>query len=410
MQERLGLRKTMLVSAAMPTAPDPASLIDALADQCVKCGLCLPHCPTYALSREEGESPRGRIALAQALASGRLAATGRTLDHIDGCLGCRACERACPPGVRYGELLVRTRSLIARSRGLSPTLRRLRWMLWRPWRLARGLALLRLLRRSGLATIGEYLGLCPGRDALPTPPPGRVLPSASAGAGAEVILFLGCVARRYDAEVHAAAARLLSACGYRVRIPAVQGCCGAVLAHGGDRDGAAHLGQRLGAALVGDAPVLVSASGCFDGVRQALGSRARDIHSFLAADAAFRALRFQPLAARMALHLPCTLRNVSGGADAVVDLLTRIPGLELLRLPEQGRCCGAAGIQFLERPAQARALRDIVLGDLRATAAGSLCTANIGCRLWLQAGLSTTPSPAPVYHPLEILSRQLETS
>ncbi|HRQ66372.1 MAG TPA: (Fe-S)-binding protein, partial [Xanthomonadaceae bacterium] len=303
--------------------------------------------------REEGESPRGRIALAQALASGVMQADGRALLHLDRCLACRACERVCPPGVHFGELLVQTRVLLARRRGLSATLRRLRWLLRSRRRLALALSGLRLLRRSGLARITEGLGLTPPEDAMPTPPPPSRLHPTGRGARGEVVLFLGCVARRYDAPVHTAALRLLEVSGYRVRIPAAQGCCGAVLAHGGDADGAVRMGQSLGAALAGDAPVLVSASGCFDGVRQALGARARDIHDFLAADPAFAALRWRPLPLRLALHLPCTMQNVSRSADGVVDLLSRIPGLELAHLPRQGRCCGAAGIQFLEQPEQA---------------------------------------------------------
>lgn len=390
----------------MSSPPDPAQHIVELADQCVKCGLCLPHCPTYAASRSEGESPRGRIALAQGLAEGRLAFSGPALEHIDSCLSCRACERVCPPGVRYGVLLQTTRSLITERRGLPILLRRLRWLLRRPRRLDLGLSLLRLLRRTGLGRISERLGLSPGPDVLPTPP-ARTTP-VGGGSGREVVLFLGCVARRYDAEVHAAAVRLLKACGYRVSIPDDQGCCGALFAHAGDLDAATKFGGRLATSLAGDAPVLVSASGCFEGVRQALGPRVRDIHAFLAADSAFQALQFQPLDASLALHLPCTLRNVSGGADAVVDLLARIPSLRLARLPEQGRCCGAAGIQFLQQPRQARALRETVLADLRESAADSLCSANIGCRLWLQAGLSIASSLPPVYHPLQLLARQLD--
>jgi glycolate oxidase iron-sulfur subunit len=410
MQELPSLRKTVIGSFPMPKAPDPAAHIVALADQCVKCGLCLPHCPTYMASREEGESPRGRIALAQALASGAMPASDRALLHLDRCLACRACERVCPPGVRYGELLVRTRDLLARRRGLSATLRRLRWLLRSPRRLALALTGLRFLRRSGLARVTEGMGLTPPADAMPTPPPTLRLQPTGRGASGEVVLFLGCVARRYDTAVHAAALRLLEACGYRVRIPSAQGCCGAVLAHGGDTGGAARMGQALGAILAGDAPVLVSASGCFDGVRQAVGARAQEIHAFLAADPAFAALRWRPLPSRLALHLPCTLHNVSRSADAVFDLLSRIPGLDIARLPQQGRCCGAAGIQFLEQPDQARALRDTVFSDLHSAAAEALCTANIGCRMWLQAGLSGSPAPLPVYHPLELLARQIETA
>jgi glycolate oxidase iron-sulfur subunit len=413
MREGTGLGKSVLGSAAMQPRPDPvpaagpARRIADLADQCVKCGLCLPHCPTYRAGREEGESPRGRIALARALALGELEPTPRALGHLDRCLACRACERACPPGVRFADLLVETRTLLATRRGLPSTVRRLRWLLLRPRMLERALDLLRLLRSSGLARIVQALGLDPGPDSVPTPPPRLHFAFAGPGTRGEVTLFLGCVARRYDAAAHAAAIRLLTAAGYRVRVPDAQGCCGAALAHAGDRTGAQTLTAALARDLAGEGPVLVSASGCLGAVRAALGARVHEIHTFLAADAGVAALRFRRADETLALHLPCTLRYHDGGR-AALDLLGRIPGLQLARLPEQARCCGAAGIQFLAQPSQARALRAELLGDIAAAASTQVATANVGCRLWIEAGLSTTASPPRLYHSLELLARQLD--
>ncbi|HEY9144433.1 MAG TPA: 4Fe-4S dicluster domain-containing protein, partial [Arenimonas sp.] len=101
-----------LARPSPPGAPGAAPLL-ALADQCVQCGLCLPHCPTYQLDRSEAESPRGRIAYVRALASGQIAPGPVGDTHLDHCLGCRRCEAACPAGVRYGELLVGARALQA---------------------------------------------------------------------------------------------------------------------------------------------------------------------------------------------------------------------------------------------------------------------------------------------------------
>src|SRR5579859_3655762 len=88
------------------------------ADKCVKCALCLPHCPTYRVTLDEGESPRGRIALMQGLATGALDATPRLAAHLDHCLACRACEAVCPAEVPYGRLIDSARQVLtSRGRG-----------------------------------------------------------------------------------------------------------------------------------------------------------------------------------------------------------------------------------------------------------------------------------------------------
>src|SRR3954467_2475401 len=97
-------------SGPLTTPVQPDARLLALADQCLMCGLCLPHCPTYRISLDEAESPRGRIALARLIAGGELAAGPGALQHLDQCLACLSCEKVCPSEVRYGEIITRTRA------------------------------------------------------------------------------------------------------------------------------------------------------------------------------------------------------------------------------------------------------------------------------------------------------------
>ena len=221
--------------------------IAALADQCVQCGLCLPTCPTYGLDGNEAESPRGRIAIAAALARGDAEPTEALRIHLDHCLGCLNCERVCPANVKYGELLVETRAMIG------PTKHRPRGLLT----LLKQPTLLRLAARLGGATgmarwkqrLAERLpAQSAWRAALETLPerPDRpqATPTGEASADAiTVALFPGCVASIEDATAEEAAMLLLRTAGYHVvRLPAF--CCGAIDLHGGDMPAADASAER----------------------------------------------------------------------------------------------------------------------------------------------------------------------
>lgn len=409
-------------TAPASTAPDARLL--ALTDQCVMCGLCLPHCPTYRVDAIEAESPRGRIALARALATGSLAPTPSALLHLDQCLGCLSCQKVCPSQVQYEEILVRTRAALTETRpavrGASGLIRR---VLRNPMRLT-------ALARLGAALhAGRWLPLLARllprksiwrRLALTQPASPRAVEWTAAQPDAHprgrVALFRGCVASVLDRDTFAAGQRLLEALGYEVVETTGTYCCGALPRHAGDVAAAQIEATRTRDALqaTGAEVVLVSASGCFGDLRDQVlaggAPRVADINAFLAGDSGLAALRFKPLAKRAALHLPCTQVNVVGEVTAIRALLARIPELGVLTLPEQPRCCGAAGSYFIEHPQIADRLRDEKLDQARALAPDLLLTTNIGCRLHLGNGLRERDATIPVLHPLALLAQQLDNS
>jgi glycolate oxidase iron-sulfur subunit len=396
------------------------------ADRCVKCGLCLPVCPTYRLAAVEAESPRGRVALIQGLLQGDLARGSALERHLDSCLGCRACEAACPSGVRYGALIDGARARLRRPRSVGRRIllalaSRPRWF-GGATALARRLGLHRLAGRLP-GPPGRWLGFVP-----PTPGPDpRSLATAPTGAErGRVGLFLGCVGRSADAEVHRAASRLLGALGYRVICPDGQGCCGAMHRHAGLADRAAQLAAANQRAFGGQglAAILVSATGCGAVLGEEGGPpgggpvegpdgqggratdappRYADLLAFLArADWSGLEPRVTPI--RVAVHLPCSARDAGLSLRDVLGLLARVPGLEAVALDPALGCCGAAGTYVLHHPATADRLREGVLDAVAASGVEVLVTANTGCAMHLRAGLAARGLPIRVAHPVELLA------
>lgn len=387
----------------MPAPPDPAPRatpdppasagLAALADRCVQCGLCLPHCPTYRLDRTEAESPRGRIAYVKAVAQGRIAPTEAGDRHLDHCLGCRRCEPVCPAGVAYGELLIGARTAQFERRKLPVRLRLAGWLLARPPLLG---ALLDLHRVAG-----DWLPSAL-RPALPRPLPLQTLPSPGATTRERVSLFVGCVADRYESATRAALARLLAAAGVAVDLPAGQGCCGAAAAHSGDAATAKTLADANRRAFEGRAAVLCLATGCQDSLARSLAGAAPVEDALSTLDRLAERLAFRPATGRVvALHLPCTQRSVVRSDAALRRLLARVPGLTVIELPDTG-CCGAAGLHQLAEPERAAAFRAPLLDALATSGASELLSANIGCRLHLGDGTTM-----PVRHPVDFLAEYL---
>lgn len=410
----------------------PAAVILAESDHCVACGLCLPRCPTYRQTGRESESPRGRIALARALAEETLQPEKILIGHLDNCLTCRACEAACPSRVAYGRIIDNARALIAQSRGQTRPqgwlrLLDLTTLVTRPERLRRLGRLLRLYQLSGLQTLArrtgllKFTGLAGLEHALPkvtAMKPWREFYPASAHRRGAVALFTGCLASVFDRQTLDAGIAVLTRLGYDVHVPANQGCCGALHQHAGDPAAAAKLAAQNITAF--DLPeveaIIVTASGCGamlaeypllvgDPDGSGFSRKVRDINGFIAE---------LPWTARPAssphnvvVHDPCTLANVVHGRQAPYTLLERIPGVRAVALPDNGFCCGAAGSYQLDHPDMAERLRAAKIEALVQLRPQTLVTSNMSCAIHLAAGARETGLELEVVHPVVLLARYL---
>lgn len=391
----------------------PSQLLD-LADQCVKCGLCLPYCPTYAELSNEGDSPRGRIALIQGWASGQLALTPALEGHLDRCLTCRACEMACPSLVAFGQLMDGTKAArvqmlpawrrvlrLARLKLVSQ--HRLTAPLTRLSRMYQRLGLARLANSLGadrLAGIGPLLRLAGviSNTAKPVAPSTPETP--------DLELFAGCAGGLAQGQAIAAARRLLEAMGLRVRIAKEPGCCGALFRHNGFPSEADM--SRAAWERPPDAPPLVGlASACVAELREgANGLEVFELCHYLDQTLPKDRMAFVPLEGRVLVHEPCSHRNLLKDTSAVYRLLGRIPGLDVEPLTGNAACCGAAGTYFLDQPTMAEALLAPKLASLGERPPQYLVTTNPGCAMHLSAGIREAGLAVQVCHPVELLERQ----
>jgi glycolate oxidase iron-sulfur subunit len=413
----------------------PQSDILKMADQCVMCGLCIPHCPTYALSQEEGESPRGRISLITAVARHQLEADETVRRHLDNCLMCRACETVCPSDVEYGRLMDQARAALGPDTDtVTESSATENWFLdtvlpdrKRTRRLQR---LLRLLQTSGIAAIvkrsglARRLGIANAMSLLPTVPRvpqwQRYYPPVCEKKK-DVALFTGCLGELVQAAEIQATITLFNWLGYGVHVPSSQTCCGALFVHDGKPEQANALYRQNAdtfSALDVDA-IVTLASGCNVALREwqpasgagnagsAWRAQVIDAHSFLARENGLAGHTLSPTTQRVAIHTPCTLRNRRKQPDSVTPLLRQIPGIELIELSASRYCCGAAGSHMLKHAQHARQLREPLINELRDVKPDILVTSNVGCALHLQQGLRDNGENVEVIHPLSLLNRHL---
>ena len=410
------------------TAPDVPDL-DALRG-CVHCGICLPACPTYQVLGEEMDSPRGRLYLIRAAAEGRLELTETFGRHLDLCLGCRACESACPSGVPFGSLLEATRSQFRRRAASESLLSRLIFSVFpEPARLGALLAPLKLYQRSGLQRLVRGSGLLrrfPKLAAmealLPDVPASAPLPERIAARGrsrGRVGLLTGCVQRHLYPRVNHDTARLLGLAGWDVVIPRDQGCCGALDLHAGRLDEMRARARRLAASFPADLDfVVTNAAGCGSAMKEyghwlpddaevaRLAERTRDVSELLV-DAE---LPLGPLNLTATYHDACHLAHGQRIRREPRALLQRIPGLRLIDLPESELCCGSAGIYNLLEPEMADRLLERKLDRIIETGARVVVTANPGCMLQIAKGARARGFDLEVLHPVEVLVRSADNA
>lgn len=410
----------------------------AIIDQCVHCGFCLPVCPTYVLWNEEMDSPRGRIYLMKLASEGTAAVNPSWVSHFDSCLGCMACTTACPSGVDYGKLIEATRAQIERQhqRSLGEKLYRrfIFSMFTRPDRLRLLRWPLRAYQKSGVQTVLRALGvfkLLPKNlrameALLPQLSTNEMTPEVTPAVEPRrrrVGLLLGCVQREFFQDVNAATARVLAAEGCEVVAPEEQSCCGALLVHSGEEQAALALARKTIEAFehAHVETIITNAAGCGSCVKE-YGHLLRDDSQYSAPAAAFaakckdvsevlaelepRAPR-NPLRLRVAFHDSCHLQHAQGVRSQPRALLSRIPGLELLEIPESSICCGSAGIYNLLQPDAANALGDRKAQLIAALQADVVVTGNPGCVMQLQSSLNRIGQTTPVLHTIQLLDASL---
>ena len=408
-----------------------------LIDDCVHCGFCLPHCPTYQNWGEEMDSPRGRIDLMRGLRTGQTPMTPTVAAHFDRCLGCMACVTACPSGVRYDVLIEETRAYVEREyrRGFWDRLHR--WMIFQvfpyPRRLRAMAAFLLVYVWTGMRWLVRHSGvlkLVPSRmrqleELQPAVTLRSVfsrLPARVPAAGERrmrVALVAGCVQRIFNPGVNDATIRVLAAEGCDVIVPRGQGCCGALSMHAGREEEslrfARDLIERFSREPV-DA-VVINAAGCGSHLKdyarlfpddpraREFAAKVRDVNELLAALEP-RALR-RPLQLRVAMHDACHLVHAQRIKAQPRKLLGAIPGLTMVEVPDSEQCCGSAGIYNLVQPESAEQIGQRKVDNVLSTRAELLASANPGCTLQIQKILRERGKRLPAAHPIEILDASI---
>jgi glycolate oxidase iron-sulfur subunit len=411
--------------------------------QCMHCGMCLPTCPTYVTTLHERNSPRGRISLMRAIADGRMEVTQVFGEEMSYCLGCLACQTACPAGVNYAELFETARADAERA-GVLPGVRRRFWravtldfLFMRPGALRRFGRGLRLYQRSGLQAFVRRSGLTrllPAdlRRLEPQAPPvapafsNRLIAPQEAPAGEaryRVALLTGCVQDLVFPGVNRDTADVLLANGCAVDTPPEQPCCGSLHAHNGDVAAAQALARRM-IDLFPPArydAIISNAGGCGSHLRRygpllegdpayreaarAWDARVRDIHEWLV-EIGCREPAAAPFDAPVAVtyHESCHLVHGQRVSRQPRMLLQLLPGVQLVELVESAWCCGSAGIYAIAQPEQAQLLLDRKVGHVRATQADIVATANPGCHLQVARGLREHGVAMRVMHPVSLLA------
>jgi glycolate oxidase iron-sulfur subunit len=416
----------------------------SILQQCMRCGMCLPTCPTYDTTKRERNSPRGRIALMRAIADEELVVTRTFADEMSYCLGCLACQTACPAGVNYAELFETARSDIERS-GINEAPARNFWraltlgFLFRSPRAMRAAGrLTRLYQRSGLETAVRTFGLTMFLPAAlrrlePQTPRMASLFSNGLIAAAEsprgtaryrVALLTGCIQDLVFSDVNRDTADVLLANGCKVDTPALQPCCGSLHAHNGELEQARAQARRMIDLFPPDRydAIITNAGGCGSHLRhyghlleddpryreaaRAWDTRLKDVHEWLI-QIGCRPPSASPFPAPITItyHDSCHLAHGQKITSQPRALLRLLPGVTFTELVESTWCCGSAGVYALTQPAQADALLQRKVGHLKATPASVVATANPGCHLQIARGLRDAGETRDVQHPVSLLAR-----
>jgi len=408
---------------------------------CIHCGMCLPVCPTYALTLREKSSPRGRIQLIKAVADGDLEISQGFVDEMYFCLNCQACMTACPAGVKYGDLVEAARAQIEINGGRRPWKQRLikkfflEYLFTNDRRLKFFARVLRFLKVSGLQGFAKKAGLIRiiskklhDLDELsPTIPAkfsDQIIPEVVEPEGAprgRVGFLTGCVMNLVFPDVNCDSVAVLRHNGYTVVTPRHQSCCGSLHGHNGDLE----TGRKLARQMI-DAfeeaivdYVIVNAAGCSSFMKhydhllaedgayrekaKAFVAKVRDITEFLAQEGMKQPTK--ALGQSVTYHEPCHLLHAQKIKQEPREVLKQIPGVELIPLAESDWCCGSAGIYNVTQFEASMQLLKRKMDNIAATKAQVVATGNPGCMLQLQVGARRFGVEATPEHPVTLLRR-----
>ncbi|CAN1562608.1 GlpC Fe-S oxidoreductase [Fimbriimonadaceae bacterium] len=391
--------------------------LSALTSQCIRCGFCLEACPTFTETASELESPRGRIYLVRSALDGKLNWQDDVKPHLDRCLGCRACETACPSGVEYGNILELARDAIEGQRPNRPRQALLK--------VATDPGLMRLQAKLSTFLPGHRIpnfvsrfvsGVDAEVDKPQLPSDWHVAPLLAKHVPpvrGEVYLLEGCAMRVLFPRVHLATRRLLRRVGYQVR-EVKAGCCGAMHAHNGGLDEARERARDLIQAMPDDLPVIVNSAGCGSTMKEygellgpegvSFAKRVRDVSEFFLAEGLAKKLMDSPgLTNRTTYHDACHLAHGQKIWEAPRKLLAAVPGLDLVPLAEADTCCGSAGIYNVTQPKLARQLLDRKMRHIEETEAEIVVLGNPGCHAWIAQGCYESARKPVVLHLAEML-------
>lgn len=412
--------------------------------QCMHCGMCLPTCPTYDTTQRERNSPRGRIALMRAVADGELGISRGFADEMSYCLGCLACQTACPAGVDYGQLFETARADIESS-GINGSGARTFWrfltlrvLFMHPRLLRMAGRLLRFYQRSGLESLVRRLGLTrllPENLRRLEPQTPRMAEKFSneriarheqsaGGSKYRVALLTGCVQDLAFSEINRDTADVLLANGCAVHTPPVQPCCGSLHGHNGEPGLAATLARRMIDLLPPENydAVITNAGGCGSHLRhyatlladdplyaeraRAWDAKVRDIHEWLieiGCRAPFASPSPDPVT--VTYHESCHLVHGQKITQQPRQILRLLPGVKLVALKESSWCCGSAGVYSITQPEQSALLLERKVRHIQDTGAGILATSNPGCHLQIAAGLRAASADIELLQPVTLLAR-----
>ena len=416
----------------------------SILQQCMHCGMCLPVCPTFNATRRERHGPRGRISLMRAVADGELEIGSEFADEMAYCLGCLACQSACPAGVDYARLFETARAdvedagiLTGRQRWFWRTLT-IRFLFMRPRMLRLAGRMLGIYQKCGAQSLARRLGLTrllprslqrlePQTPTVSSRFSHQLIAPAESPQGRcrhRVALLTGCVQDLVFSSINRDTADVLLANGCEVQTPPVQPCCGSLHAHNGEPGPAATLARRMIDLLPPDSfdAIITNAGGCGAHLRhysalladdpdyapraREWDAKVKDIHEWLV-EIGFRPPQAPPTDEPLVVtyHESCHLAHGQKITKQPRAVLESIPGVTLVELPESNGCCGSAGVYSITQPEFSAELQQRKVRHVAATGARILATSNPGCHLHIADGLRRQGIDVEILQPVTLLAQ-----